>query len=173
MADMNVIINNVKNLLREAFNAVVKILKSTEIPNNFKNTYRDQYNAVLLLRWLCSLRSEEEAIVLGIADVDAYVNGLNFVFGIASDVDNAALVFLPRLRLLADVNKFMDRIKKEVIHEVGHVLGLRHCSNELCVMYFSNSIYDTDRKNFKFCSRCYDNLISRGYYVNNNYVINY
>lgn len=172
MADADVIINNVKELLTKAFNATVKILKLAKVPSDFKNVYRDQYNAALLLRWIRNLRTEDGTIVLGIADVDAYVDGLNFVFGIASDVDNAALVFLPRLRFLADADKFMDRIKKEVVHEVGHVFGLKHCNNVLCVMYFSNSIYDTDRKNFKFCSRCYSNLIKQGYYVNSSYVIN-
>jgi len=43
---------------------------------------------------------------------------------------------------------------KEAVHEVGHTLGLAHCTNSSCVMFFSNSILDTDRKKSAFCEKC-------------------
>jgi archaemetzincin len=46
------------------------------------------------------------------------------------------------------------RIAKEIIHEVGHLKGFNHCKNKRCVMAFSNSIYDTDFKDYKFCNEC-------------------
>jgi archaemetzincin len=31
---------------------------------------------------------------------------------------------------------------------------LGHCENPRCVMFFSNSLMDTDGKGFEFCLRC-------------------
>src|SRR5436853_49047 len=49
---------------------------------------------------------------------------------------------------------FRMRATKEATHELGHVMGLRHCKNSRCVMYFSNTIEDTDAKSEKFCPDC-------------------
>jgi archaemetzincin len=43
---------------------------------------------------------------------------------------------------------------KEAIHELGHSYGLAHCSRPKCVMFFSNSLQDTDRKRSAFCVDC-------------------
>jgi archaemetzincin len=47
-----------------------------------------------------------------------------------------------------------SRLVKEAVHELGHTFGLVHCPNACCVMYFSNSLGDTDRKGPGFCSAC-------------------
>ncbi|MFX1263344.1 MAG: archemetzincin, partial [Promethearchaeota archaeon] len=94
---------------------------------------------------------------LGLVDLDLFVPDLNFIFGTAQFGGNA-IVALPRLRqsfygLPDDDSVFFQRTVKEVFHELGHVLGLRHCTNH-CVMQFSNSLSDTDRKPDSFCQRC-------------------
>jgi archaemetzincin len=53
-----------------------------------------------------------------------------------------------------DKNLFLERIKKEATHELGHLFYLGHCRNPNCVMYFSNSILDTDKKSKFFCEKC-------------------
>src|SRR5207247_8694152 len=44
------------------------------------------------------------------------------------------------------------RATTEAIHELGHTYGLAHCQNPECVMWFSNTVAETDRKGIKFCS---------------------
>ena len=53
---------------------------------------------------------------------------------------------------------FLRRALTEAVHEVGHLLGIGHCPQPTCVMHFSNSLYDTDRKGPTFCSRCQEFL---------------
>jgi archaemetzincin len=53
-------------------------------------------------------------------------------------------------------------VEKETLHELGHILGLEHCPNPRCVMSFSNSIYDVDRKEARFCEMCKKKLVSMG-----------
>jgi len=98
--------------------------------------------------------------VLGVVDTDIFVPELNFVFGEAVCPGKAALISLWRLKPefygeAPDMELFAVRALKEAVHEVGHTLGLRHCSRSSCVMRFSNSISDTDVKQSLFCDRCY------------------
>ncbi len=98
--------------------------------------------------------------VLGVVDADIFVPELNFVFGEAACPGKAALISLWRLRPefygdAPNVEVFLERALKEAVHEVGHTLGLRHCSRASCVMHFSNSISDTDKKQSLFCDKCY------------------
>jgi archaemetzincin len=98
--------------------------------------------------------------VLGVVDADISVPELNFVFGEAACPGKAALISLWRLKPefygeAPNKELFLKRAVKEAVHEVGHTLGLGHCSRVSCVMHFSNSISDTDIKQSVFCDRCY------------------
>jgi archaemetzincin len=121
------------------------------------NPQRKQYSSSELLAFL--KKSERDERVAGIADVDLYVPGLNFVFGEADMGSGTAIVSLCRLRqeyygLAPEEALFLERATKEVVHEIGHTFGLGHCSNIKCVMHFSNSLADTDLKEVNFCNRC-------------------
>lgn len=91
--------------------------------------------------------------VLGITQRDLFARDLNFIFGIASP-GGACVVSTARLVIGADDELFRARLLKEAVHELGHTLGLGHCTDTGCVMYFSNSLADTDRKGDAYCKRC-------------------
>jgi len=138
------------------------ISETLPIPEQSFNRARQQYRSDSILRKVSSYAEKEKVLdrVLGIIDVDIFVLELNFVFGEAECPGKAALISLWRLRpeyygKAPNVELFVERSTKEAVHELGHTLGLKHCSNPFCVMYFSNSIFETDRKQSLFCNKCY------------------
>jgi archaemetzincin len=135
--------------------------RSMPLPEEAYDEEREQYRSHIILPkvhdYATRYRSDK---ALGITDADIYAFGLSFVFGEAEHCGRAALISLYRLRPEfyggpADNQLFSDRAAKEATHELGHTFGLAHCSNTYCVMYFSNSIFETDRKQTLFCGKCY------------------
>lgn len=100
--------------------------------------------------------------MLGVTDRDLYAGDLNFVFGLAQSPGRAAVISLFRLRAGADEAGFRARAVKEAVHELGHTLGLPHCPDPACVMHFSNSLADTDRKGAAHCQACRARLENTG-----------
>jgi archaemetzincin len=147
-----------KNDLGKVFNREVQIGKGMPEPDYAYHKKRKQYLSTSILKTI--LEQKEHAPykkILGIVDHDLHVPELNFVFGEASR--RTAVISLVRLRqsfynLPEDQEVFHKRILTEAVHELGHTNGLGHCENPRCVMFFSNSLMDTDRKGFEFCPKC-------------------
>lgn len=129
------------------------IPKNLPIPEEAFDKARNQYFSGAILRKVQEFAEKDEALnrVLEIVDIDIFVPELNFVFGEAECPGKAALISLWRLKPefygeASNMELFLERSTKEAVHELGHTFGLRHCSNPFCVMYFSNSIFDTERR---------------------------
>jgi len=158
------IISRVQENLNMIFpNTTCKLIPETlPIPEEAFNKVREQYRSDAILSRVHSYAKKEKALdrVLGIVDIDIFVPKLNFVFGKADCPGRAALISLWRLKpeyygKTANMELLVERSTKEAVHELGHTLGLKHCSNPFCVMYFSNSIFETDRKQSLFCNKCH------------------
>ncbi len=152
------ILINLKNDLAKVLKKEIAIDKPLPEPEYAFNKERNQYLSTAILEELISRKKTlPRAKFLGLVDHDLYVPPLNFVFGEAGR--QAAVISLTRLRqefygLPADENLFLKRVLTEAVHEIGHTYGLSHCSNFHCVMFFSNTLADTDRKGFNFCPLC-------------------
>ena len=156
------IIHQVRKVLAETFpDFIYKTSKTIlQVPKDAYDPIRRQYNSSVILSKISKYAMKQQADrILGITDRDLYVPHLNFVFGEAQHPGKAAIISLYRLKPEfyghpLDTKLYEDRATKEAVHEVGHTFGLGHCRNSACVMYFSNSILDTDRKLSTFCRRC-------------------
>ncbi len=146
--------------LKRVFGCRVRIAHHLEIPANSYNPTRNQYRAPLFLEALRrTMDPEKNERILGVTDKDLYVEELNFVFGQAELGGSFAVISLARLHqsfynLPEDRGLYLNRALKEAVHELGHTFGLTHCPNSQCVMCFSNSLQDTDRKGVEFCPSC-------------------
>jgi len=145
--------------LEQRFGVELTIGERLPLPQYAYNIKRRQYNSTRILEELEKHKPKDAFRVLGIVDVDLYVPGLNFVFGEADPSGGIAVMSLVRLRpesygLPSDENLFLRRASTEAVHELGHTFGLEHCQNPHCVMFFSNSLSDTDRKRDGFCEKC-------------------
>jgi len=132
------------------------------IPKESYDEKRQQHRSDIILTAIRAQTAKQKTLdrILGVIDTDIFVSPLSYVFGQAEYPGKAALISLHRLRQefynkKPDTDLFTKRATKEAVHELGHTFGLQHCSNPFCVMYFSNSIFDTDRKQSLFCNKCY------------------
>jgi len=145
--------------LGERFGCPCAIGEGVAMPPEAYNPRRGQYLSSAILHAIENKLPPDALRVLGVADVDLYVPELNFVFGEAQLGGRVAVISVARLRpefygLEPNPKLAQGRMLKEAVHELGHTFGLRHCGNEGCVMRFSNSLLDTDRKGDDFCLRC-------------------
>lgn len=136
------------------------------IPDDAYDVRRGQFQAPRLLQRLRAARTGPDGwirrgatLVLGIATVDLYAPGLSFVFGQADTVGGVSVISLARLfpafyGKSHELETFRRRTAIESVHEVGHLLGVHHCDDRHCVMFYSSTIGDSDRKGPIFCTTC-------------------
>jgi archaemetzincin len=137
------------------------------LPPGWLDHRRNQFPSVRFLEALANLRGAQSGdlqaadrpLLLGLTDVDLFAPQLNFVFGQADVAGGVAVVSTHRLRPqfygeAPDARLLAERTLKEAVHETGHLLGLGHCPDRACVMWFSNSIKETDAKGLSFCGGC-------------------
>jgi archaemetzincin len=127
--------------------------------SEFYNPKRNQYDANLLLKEIHNHYAENTLKTIGLFNVDLFIPILTFLFGQALLNGNTGIVSVYRLRnerygMKPDEQLFLDRIRKEVIHELGHTFGLIHCNRPECVMRSSTYVEDIDQKSHRLCMSC-------------------
>lgn len=143
-------------VLTSAFDAGIVTVPGIPPPSSAYDSIRRQYHSTPILRQLALVKPHDAERLLGVADVDLYVPELNFVFGEADADRGVAVISLARLHTDGANQRaralFLKRAATEAIHELGHTYHLDHCTNPRCVMWFSNTLAESDRKGLAFCA---------------------
>ena len=138
------------NLLNQAYNKVI-LQPTNKLYDIIKNLMEDHnFNVGLGLTNLPIYSSNDESLL--------------FLFGESNIKHGCALVsthnLIPHFNEELEYNlKVSNRIIKEAIHEIGHIIiSLEHCLTADCVMRFSKNIEEIDNKSVNLCKKCQSKL---------------
>jgi archaemetzincin len=155
------LLTSIQATLSKILSSTVFLRKDEIEIDNFFNADRGQYDAAAIL----SLYEKKELTgrIIIITSVDLYIPIFTFVFGLAKLEGTIGIVSAHRLKseyygLPPDEDLLKSRLVKEIIHELGHLLNLRHCPDYHCVMASSNTADELDIKGSYFCNSCLDKI---------------
>lgn len=77
------------------------------------------------------------------------------VFGLSYVRGNGALISEARIKTLFQNERFNIRLYSVALHELGHILGLEHCSERRCAMSDANgAVWILDEGLRDYCEKC-------------------
>lgn len=147
---------NIEEELSKLFKIEISALENAEEPSSSYHPIRGQYISSRVIDKIRKYIPPDTFKIIVIVNVDLCTLVREFVFGVAEFSGKIVLVSLFRLKqefygFKPNEELLIERMMKEINHELGHTFGLRHCKDLKCCMYFSNSIDEVDNKNKEFC----------------------
>jgi archaemetzincin len=135
------------------FGVNTEVLQQTQVPARFFDPQRQRYDADALARELSRGVPRSSLGVLGLLGADLHGLGLDYVFGLGLLRDRAGVFSTFRYRT-DDSRRMIQRVLKVASHEIGHLLGLKHCVFYRCLMNGSNSVEEMDQQPLHVCPVC-------------------
>ncbi len=122
---------------------------------------RGQLDALRVLDLLAAPAAGE--VVAAMTAIDLFAPPLAYVFGLSVLGSRRSVVSWARLAVEAGENPglLIRRLTTEVVHEVGHGLGLVHCPVPDCAMHRSFWAEAIDLKRPEYCRLCIATLERR------------
>lgn len=148
---------------------ILPIVSNTIFPKKARRIFKDGQEQILAGYVLDSIlikqKPKDAVVLMGITEKDLFPKPeWNYVFGQASYEDGVGVTSIYRFSdgHLSDsnFNESLERLIKISSHEIGHMFGISHCLNAVCVMNGTNSLPETDFHFARACSLCQQKLNS-------------
>lgn len=129
-------------------------------PESSFDTLRRQYRVDKLIEMLDDGNAKSGKKIIGLTEVDIFLPLFTHLFGYAPLNGDRAVVSLSRLKAEDAISTeekrelFSSRGAKEILHELGHLLGLKHCAVSWCVMRPSMEPEEIDTRDLSYCEIC-------------------
>ena len=155
-----------KKLIEELRRIFPVNIETIDVDIDLSRSYsseRKQYYSTKIIESAIGKTDFIEGKILIVTEMDLYVPVLTFVFGEAQLNGKHSILSACRLHEefytgITNDKLFLERLKKEALHELGHNFGLLHCLDWDCVMHSSNSIEEVDIKGSFYCRHCHSDL---------------
>jgi archaemetzincin len=166
---------SLQSIVHAYFQLEVKVLPAVAIEDVTakirinEHTQKRQMLAPEVLRWLTKRLPDDAFGLMAITMVDLYPEpSWNFVFGMASLRERVGVQSFARQDPAffgeprgADWKRIaMRRATWTLVHEIGHMFGLRHCTFYKCVQAGSNNQEESDGRPLHACPVCLRKLHS-------------
>ena len=143
--------------LSDFWRAQVEITEPVSPPPAAFHPRRKRFFGPYLAEFLRSI-SEEADFVLGLCAEEIYSTEPLEVFYEVNLSSRTALLSAQSLRTFLfgpdPETLFAERLRKEAIRLLGHLLGLPSCKDIHCVMYQPSSLMEIDMKSALLCPEC-------------------
>lgn len=158
---------SIRNGISALFRTPVIILKPVDMPLTYRAAGEDRFSADSLIMFLSKFTNDTIVDVVGLTHNDIYtireyktreknvpvvLYEPKGIFGYGYVSGNSCVVSDYRL-MSNDQQLLNDRLRKVIIHEIGHNLGLPHCATDTCAMY-EGDIPALDKCNGNYCNKC-------------------
>ncbi|MFK8045925.1 MAG: hypothetical protein AB8B72_10555 [Crocinitomicaceae bacterium] len=162
----------VKDSISKTYHCSVKILPIVEVPLEMVTKIKSfRFRADSLLNLLDRLQPDSIDIMVGLTSTDIAITKINketgkikkpistytdwAIFGLGRINGVSCVISNYRLKKGASHKKYLKRLTRICNHEIGHVLGLRHCPNSKCLMNDANETIKTiDKSTGNLCKAC-------------------
>jgi archaemetzincin len=150
------IIDNISKGLNKFYNKKIIVDKAESIDTSLLTKSRKRYSASSILKKYKDLRNTTLIII----DKDISIKKGNIdewgIFGLGNKPGKICVVSPLRPRWNSTPKLFNERMQKISIHEIGHNLGLKHCTNDShCLMSAAKgTIKQVDLEKMFFCASC-------------------
>jgi archaemetzincin len=160
-----------RNQVSEFYHIRVIILKPQNIPASFSKAgyFEEIYSADSLITFLSKICNDTIVDVVGLTNADIFtiikhtvqihnkdtlMPEYKGIFGLGYVGGNSCIISDYRI-MTVDEDLLNHRLRNVTFHEIGHNLGLTHCSNDTCLMSDQNGYTRMlDKNSGKYCDIC-------------------